>query len=401
MKDIKSLQLTLIAKFMQIIVACAVAEAIIFYVLSRTVFRWLMIFFFGTDSVAHIGLAQAGAAVIVMLFGTILSLISSIIPQQVIRPIELILGAVNRVTAGLLDLPAEMNLLGNMSVTSRILLTLTLIATVAIILLPYVIAAIHFSFIIVRNFRTIEEQERAEREDHERRRNLMLSDIAHDLRTPITTVAGYAQALDDNMITDERRDEIYSAIRTKSARMSELIDLLFDYVKLDSDGFRLNRESTDVCELVRECAAFAYQDIEDAGMELDIGVPDDVLMIEADRLQLSRVLSNLIVNAVRHNPEGSRIGIYLTRDTGRADIMVCDNGGLIEEDKAKHLFEPFVRGDESRSSTGGSGLGLSIAYKVISMHGYRIRLVQKPDIVGYPPAASYSKMFRVTIPLND
>ena len=401
MKDIKSLQLTLIAKFMQIIVACAVAEAIIFYVLSRTVFRWLMIFFFGTDSVAHIGLAQAGATVVVMLFGTILSLISSIIPQQVIRPIELILGAVNRVTTGLLDLPAEMNLLGNMSVRSRILLTLTLIATVAIILLPYVIAAIHFSFIIVRNLRAIEEQERAEREEYERRRNLMLSDIAHDLRTPITTVAGYAQALGDNMITDERRDEIYTAIRTKSERMSELIDLLFDYVKLDSDGFRLNRESTDVCELVRECAAFAYQDIEDAGMELDIGVPDDELMIEADRLQLSRVLNNLIVNAVRHNPEGSRIGIYLTRDTGRADIMVCDNGGLIEEDKAKHLFEPFVRGDESRSSTGGSGLGLSIAYKVISMHGYRIRLVQKPDIAGYPPAASYSKMFLVTIPLND
>lgn len=400
MKDTKSLQLTLIAKFMQIIVACAIAEAIIFYVLSRTVFRGLLMVFFGTDQVAHIGLAEAGLAMITMLIGTVLSLVTVILPQQVIRPLEIILGALNRVTTGMLELPQEMNLLGNMSVAKRVLLTLVLIVTVAVILLPYAIAAIHFSFIIVRNFRTIEEQEMAEREEYERRRNLMLSDIAHDLRTPITTVAGYAQALDDDMISDERRDEIYSAIRAKSARMSELIGLLFDYVKLDSDGFKLNREPSDVCELVRECVAFAYQDIEDAGMELDLGIPDDALMIDADRLQLSRVLSNLIVNAIRHNPEGSRIGVYLTHDTGRADIMVCDNGELIESDKAKHLFEPFVRGDESRSSSGGSGLGLSIAHKIISMHGYRIRFIQKPDIAGYPVAASYTKMFMITIPLD-
>ena len=401
MKDIKGLQLTLIAKFMQIIVACAAAEAIIFYALSRTVFRWLMLFFFGTDSVANIGLARAGAAVVVMLLGTILGLIAGLIPQQIIRPLEVILGGMNRITTGLLDLPADMNLLGNMSIKSRILLTLILIVTVAIILLPYAVAAIHFSFIIVRNFRTIEEQEMAEREEYERKRNLMLSDIAHDLRTPITTVAGYAQALDEGMIPEERRDEIYSAIRAKSARMSELIDLLFDYVKLDSDGFELHPESLDICELVRECAAFAYSDIEDAGMELDIGVPDGEIRINADRVQLSRVLNNLITNAVRHNGEGCRIGIYLSRDDDRTDIMICDNGELIDEEKAKHLFEPFVRGDESRSSSGGSGLGLSIAQKIVSMHGYRIRLVQRPDIIGYPPAASYAKMFLVSIPLKD
>ncbi|MBQ9334008.1 MAG: HAMP domain-containing histidine kinase [Lachnospiraceae bacterium] len=401
MKENKSLQLTLIAKFMQIVVACAAAEAIIFYVLSKTVIRGLMLFFFDTDKVANISMAQAGVAVIVVLLGTILSLISIILPQQVIRPMEIIVGAVNRLTAGILNLPEEMDILGNMSVPMRLLLTITLIVTVVIIVLPYAIAAVHFSYVVVRNFRAIEDRERAEREENERKRNLMLSDIAHDLRTPITTVAGYAQALDEGMISDDRRSEIYSAIRAKSARMSELIDLLFDYVKLDSDGFELHPESLDICELVRECAAFAYSDIEDAGMELDIGVPDGEIRINADRVQLSRVLNNLITNAVRHNGEGCRIGIYLSRDDDRTDIMICDNGELIDEEKAKHLFEPFVRGDESRSSSGGSGLGLSIAQKIVSMHGYRIRLVQRPDIIGYPPAASYAKMFLVSIPLKD
>lgn len=401
MKDTKNLKLSLIAGFMQIVIACAAAEAIIFYVLSITLFRGLLIFFFGTDDIAHIGLGEVGVALVVMLIGTIVSLIAALLPQQMIRPLEIVMGWVNRVAAGILDIPSNADKLSNMSFPMRVLLTVVLIAAVIIILLPYVIAAIHFSRIVIREFKTIEDNERREREEYERKRNLMLSDIAHDLRTPITTVAGYAQALDEELVTEERRKEIYAAIRAKSARMSDLIDLLFDYVKLDSEGFELNREPVDICELVRECAAFAYQDMEDAGMEPDIDIPDEQIIIDADRLQLSRVLNNLITNAIRYNEAGTTIGIYLTQDVGRTDILVCDKGELIDADKAEHLFEPFVRGDDSRNTSGGSGLGLSIAHKIVSMHGYRIRLIQRPEIGAYPKAASFTKMFMVTIPMNS
>lgn len=401
MKDIKSLKLKLIAGFMQIVIACAAAEAIIFYVLSRTVFRALLFFFFGTDNIAHIGLGEAGIALIFMLIGTVISLIATLLPQQMIRPLEILMAGVNRFTAGILDIPSNADKLGGMSLFMRLLLTVILILTVFIILLPYVIAAIHFSRIVIREFKAIEDNERREREEYERRRNLMLSDIAHDLRTPITTVAGYAQALDEDLIADERKSEIYSAIRAKSARMSDLIDLLFDYVKLDSEGFELNREPVDMCELVRECAAFSYQDMEDAGMEPDIDIPDDPVTVSADRLQMSRVFNNLITNAIRYNRSGTKIGIYLTYDSDRMHIMICDKGELIDAAKAEHLFEPFVRGDEARKTTGGSGLGLSIAHKIISMHGYRIRLIQRPDIAAYPKASSYTKMFLVTIPMNS
>ena len=401
MKDTKSLKLRLIAGFMKIVIACAAAEAIIFYVLSRTVFRGLLFFFFGTDDIAHIGLGEVGVALVVMLIGTIVSLIAALLPQQMIRPLEIIMGWVNNFVAGILDIPSNADMLGRMTLPMRILLTIVLILTVFIILLPYVIAAIHFSRIVIREFKAIEDNERREREEYERKRNLMLSDIAHDLRTPITTVAGYAQALDEDLITDERKSEIYSAIRAKSARMSELIDLLFDYVKLDSDGFELSRKPVDMCELVRECVAFSYQDMEDAGMEPDIDIPDDPIAVSADRLQMSRVINNLITNAIRYNEPGTKIGIYLIHDSDRIHIMVCDKGSLIDPDKAKHLFEPFVRGDEARTTTGGSGLGLSIAHKIISMHGYRIRLIQRPDIAVYPKAAEYTKMFIVTIPMDS
>jgi signal transduction histidine kinase len=79
--------------------------------------------------------------------------------------------------------------------------------------------------------------------------------------------------------------------------------------------------------------------------------------------------------------------------------MVADTGRRIPDEKAEHLFEPFMMGDESRNSKGGTGLGLSIAKKIVEMHGYTIRLVQQPDIVRYKPVEKYVKMFMITIKL--
>ncbi|MBO4899150.1 MAG: HAMP domain-containing histidine kinase [Lachnospiraceae bacterium] len=399
MEDLKNLKHFLIIRFIWIVVATAVAEALIFYVLEHTLFKALMNAFFHTDNIADIGLAQMGVVALSILAGSILGFVKAIIPQQMIRSLDLMLSAVNRFASGIISLPDPANAaVSDLSPVMRLILALVILGILILVLLPYFVAATVFSGMVIRQFRAIEDREKAEREEYERKRNLMLSDIAHDLRTPMTTVAGYAAALQDGMVSDEKRAEICAAIQTKSARMSDLINLLFDYVKLDSDGFTLTREDTDVCEMVRECVAFLYQDIEDAGMEADIDIPDEPLMINADRIQLSRVITNLITNAIRHNEAGARVGIFLTHDSERIDIMVCDSGRLIPPEIADHIFEPFVTGDESRNSRGGTGLGLSIAHKIVTMHGYRIRLIQKPDIAGYKQAENYSKMFRITIP---
>ena len=213
----------------------------------------------------------------------------------------------------------------------------------------------------------------------------------------MTTVSGYAKALADGMVQEvSKQREYLETIQYKTVRMNELINLLFEYVKLDSDGFGLDRRVLDLCELLRENAASLYADAEDAGMQLSVDIPEEPLMVSADRLQLSRVITNLLTNAIRHNAKGTRIGLFAYRELERIYVLVADSGELIPEEQMQQLFEPFARGDKARAGE-GSGLGLSIAAKVIQMHGWRMRLVQQPQIQHYEKAAGYAKAFVIQI----
>ena len=113
----------------------------------------------------------------------------------------------------------------------------------------------------------------------------------------------------------------------------------------------------------------------------------------ADELQISRVITNLLTNAMRHNPGGTRIGLFAYRDLDRIYVLVADSGTLIPEEQAQHLFDPFTRGDKARVSDGRSGLGLSIVSKIVQMHGWNLKLVQQPQIQHYAKAAGFAKAF--------
>ena len=224
------------------------------------------------------------------------------------------------------------------------------------------------------------------------RRNLMISDMAHDLRTPVMSIAGFAQALDDGVVRNEQdRARYLHSIRTKSDQMARLVTVLFDFVKLESAGFELTRERVDLPQLLLAEAAVAYDDIEAAGMELSVHVPEDPCAIWADRAQLSRAVSNLLTNAVRHNPAGTTVELALGRRAGVADIVVADSGEAIDQ-PVEELFAPFARGDVSRSGE-GSGLGLSIVADIVRLHGYQIELRQ--------PYGPYTKAFVISCGLED
>lgn len=282
--------------------------------------------------------------------------------------------------------------------TDTFFLFLIVLAIAFVVLLPYLIGAGLFARITIREFRKIQEKREEEEREYDRKRNLMLSDIAHDLRTPMTTVNGYAKALADGMVADEDKQQQYlRAIQNKAFRMNNLINLLFEYVKLDSEGFSLDKKELDLCELLRENAALIYSDAESAGMELEIDIPDERIMLMADSIQLSRVVTNLLTNAIRHNDRGTRIGLILEQDLDDVYVLVADSGEMIPDDQAENLFEPFARGDQSRGTGGGSGLGLSIARKVVEMHGWELKLVQQPAVQRYWKAERYSKAFVVCI----
>lgn len=251
------------------------------------------------------------------------------------------------------------------------------ILTLIMFAIPIVMTAVWFSRIVAEEVEKNEKQEEELREKYERARNLMLSDIAHDLRTPITTIGGYAKALNDGLvISDEKRTEYLEAIQNKAERMSDLITLLFDYVRLDSENFALRLENIDITELLRENAALLYADVEEKKMEFEIDIPEEPIVLALDRLQFSRVITNLINNVLKHNEAGTTITLQMKQEKEHLEISVKDNGKMIAPMIAEHIFEPFVMADTSRESKGGSGLGLSIAKKIIEMHGWTIVLIQ-------------------------
>lgn len=251
------------------------------------------------------------------------------------------------------------------------------LTTLFLYTVPIVVAAVWFAKIVTEEVERINQLEEDMRLQYERSRNLMLSDIAHDLRTPITTIAGYSKALNDGLITsDEKRKEYLDAIENKAERMSDLITLLFEYVRLDSDNFSLKKTKVDIAELLRENAALLYADVEEKGMEFEIDIPEESYEIELDKLQFSRVITNLINNALKHNEAGTVITLKMEKTANEMQISVSDNGNMISPMIADHIFEPFVVADASRESKNGSGLGLSIAKKIVEMHGWTIELKQ-------------------------
>jgi signal transduction histidine kinase len=230
-----------------------------------------------------------------------------------------------------------------------------------------------------------------EKEEFEKRRNSLLSDIAHDLKTPMTTILGYATALTDGLIHDQDKEKQYlEAIKAKSLHMDELIVLLFEYVKLDSKGFTLNLQISDLAELLRENIALLYTDFETKNIEIDMDIPDAIVNYEVDWVQFSRVIGNLLNNAIRYNPQGSVVTIQMVVDN-KIQIIIADNGAFIEKEIAEHIFDPFVTGDKARNTRSGSGLGLSIAKKIVTMHGGNL-------ILDYKENPKYSKAFIISLP---
>lgn len=251
------------------------------------------------------------------------------------------------------------------------------VVTILLFVVPILITVNMFTKVIIEEVRRLEEEKTAYRKDYEKRRNLLLSDIAHDLRTPITTISGYAKALNDGMVIEEHKKREYlAAIENKSNRMNNLINLLYEYVKLDSDNFVLKKEKVDLAELLRENAALLYQDVEEKGMELVVDIPETPCMMVVDSLQISRVITNLINNSIRHNEAGTTITLEFRDNFYGKEIIIADDGVPIEENVVEHIFEPFAVGDASRRTKGGSGLGLSIAKRIVEMHGWEIDLYQ-------------------------
>jgi signal transduction histidine kinase len=225
----------------------------------------------------------------------------------------------------------------------------------------------------------------------ENERMKLFSHIAHDLKTPMTTISGYAGALASGMVEEpDKQREYHLAIQEKSAQMNQLIDQLLSYSKLGTPQYQLNFEIVDLVELLRVSCATLFGEIENKLMKLELQLPDKPLYYMTDSMETTRAISNLLTNAIHHNPMGSLLAVGLKDGPNRIEIQIADNGVAIPKDISRNLFEPFVSGSHSRSTNSGSGLGLAIVKKVMEQHCGDVFILDAPS--------PYTKMFVLSFP---
>ena len=263
------------------------------------------------------------------------------------------------------------------TITDLPVLLAVIASDLAIWALIYFLFALLF-FVIVR--RKIRKETQRQMEE----KNIFYANIAHDLKTPITSILGFSKALKDGAVEESRREEIIDIIYEKSRQTDEMINRLFHYSKLETDSYALSFEKLDVCAPVRALVAEAYPEFEAAGITLRIEIREEPIPAMLDIVEFRRAVSNLIENAYKHNAKGAEVLISVEERSCVERVSIADNGEPIEQDLAERIFQPFVCGNESRSSQGGTGLGLAISRKIIEKHGGTLRL--QPEFPGFTKA---------------
>ena len=204
-------------------------------------------------------------------------------------------------------------------------------------------------------------------------RRQMTADIAHDLRTPLTVIGGYVEALRDRVLppTPERFDMIYGEVQ----HLQQLVEDLRTLSLADAGELRLNRQPIEPRALLDQVAALFQHRADQQHIALIVEADDALPLLNIDEGRLVQVLSNLVANALRYTPEGGHITLGATGRSGGVDLSVRDDGAGIVPEALPHIFERFYRVDQARQqTTGESGLGLAIARSIVEAHGGAIKV---------------------------
>ena len=217
----------------------------------------------------------------------------------------------------------------------------------------------------------------------EKENRSLISNIAHDLKTPITAVKGYAEGIIDGVAnTPEKIDKYVRTIYSKANEMDTLINELTLYSKIDTNKIPYNFAKINVESYFSDCIEEIGVDLENKGIGLAYyNYTDQDVVIIADPEQLRRVINNIIGNSVKYMNKTSGFINVRIKDVGDfIQVEIEDNGRGIPQKDLPYIFDRFYRGDVSRnSSTGGSGIGLSIVKKIMEDHGGKIWSTSKED----------------------
>lgn len=213
----------------------------------------------------------------------------------------------------------------------------------------------------------------------ERLKTELITNVSHDLRTPLTSIITYTDLLKNPDITEEERQRYIEILEKKSHRLKTLIEDLFEVSKMSSGNVELKKERIDLTQLLQQAVGEHKESFEKADLELRVSLPEGPLFAYVDGQKWWRVIDNLIVNALKYSLTGTRVYITLRKVGSIAELTVKNIANYELGDNVEELTERFKRADESRH-TEGSGLGLAIAQSIVQMHNGQLNISVDGDL---------------------
>jgi len=207
-------------------------------------------------------------------------------------------------------------------------------------------------------------------------RRQMTADIAHDLRSPLSVISGYAEALSDGKLSGT--PETYSILYQETRHLSRLVEDLRILSLADAGELSLNLSGMDLGALLNRVAARQAVAAQQKGITLRVEADQGLPTIQIDSERMSQVFDNLIQNALRYTQSGGEIVLAGMAENGKTRLQVRDDGSGISSEDLPHIFDRFYRGDKSRQENGESGLGLAISKSIVEAHGGTLTVESQP-----------------------
>ena len=204
----------------------------------------------------------------------------------------------------------------------------------------------------------------------EKSKDELITNVSHDLRTPLTSIIGYLGLIEDHQYQSEEDIVKYSHIAyDKAKQMKNLVEDLFEYTKVQQHGAPVNLMTVDLGQLLEQVGASFELEADKKGMAINVTCEPSPLSITADPEKLGRLFSNLVANALKYGHGASYIHLTAKQLGEKVVITVANDGEKIPAEAVKHLFERFYRVESSRNkATGGTGLGLAIVQSIVELH---------------------------------
>jgi signal transduction histidine kinase len=219
----------------------------------------------------------------------------------------------------------------------------------------------------------------------------LISDVVHELRTPMTSIIGYAKMLNMPGIPEETRTQFAGTIHREATRLGKMVNDFLEWARLEAGRIRFEHQAVDVRQLVRETALLIEPQAQERGIAVKPDLPEEELTVVGDAARLKQVLVNLASNGVKYNRDSGELCLSARRRDGHACIEVRDTGIGIPQESLDKVFERFYRAPGAENVVRGSGLGLNVAKALVEAHGGSIDV---ESIVGQ------GTTFRILLPLS-